>query len=54
MNNRDKMKTVTLLQGRQCGAYIQLNQCLPKGVSLGEKLSHPMEGINHKYCNTPP
>jgi hypothetical protein len=25
----------------------------PRGVSLGAKLSHPMEGIDHKYCNKP-
>jgi hypothetical protein len=24
----------------------------PRGVSLGEKLSHLMEGIEHTYCNT--
>jgi hypothetical protein len=38
---------------REDSVYIyRRTSAFPRGVSLGEKLSHPMEGIEHTYCNS--
>jgi hypothetical protein len=43
--------TIVFIAGKTVFIY-KRTSASPRGVSLGEKLSHLMEGIEHTYCNT--
>jgi hypothetical protein len=43
--------TIVFIAGKTVFIYKRTSASL-RGASLGEKLSHPMEGIEHTYCNS--